>query len=604
MSEQVSRSDSGFLNRALRDSTANGNQSKVDDSSRYSFNNFSTEQPSRITLNATEVGRHPVDGQVHDPGTSDGTDDEPEPRLTAQVLPTELRLKKEDSNARLYSRVEVIFPSLSDNLEVLESIGSGSAADVYKVRDKRKGCNLAAKVFHGNGLCLKRFRHEVELASRLVHPNIVSPTSLFETFDGRPYLLMQPIDGMSLEKVIAMHGRLSIQDCASIAMQIVDALEYAHRNGVSHQQLTARNVLLTGGPESWHAMIADFGTAKLSSFMNSKRDGEVLELIRAAESSEVDVKQMSGKQVDIYSLGCLLYQMLTATRYTDALNVVARQQKCHYSQQKRSQKDPIDVAFKKLSVPEALRKLISKCLEEDPNRRFHTTRQLKNHMSKVFVASRSARADERIIASVIDFGTIALIAAAICPHSISCFLFVLTVYYSLWECSRYKASPGKLFTGICVQNRLEKSVAGQANWLASLLLALLVAALLYLGRAQEIVSTVGTTKASQDCCAIQLLLIGLYSAVSLIWYRRHREWLIDSLTNREVVKNSVLWQPRQSCTKTTIPKEKYLATGAIVVALLLSTADVMDFLNICVSNPTVDLQEQPVQLQSLIRPKI
>jgi serine/threonine protein kinase len=193
-------------------------------------------------------------------------------------------------------------------------LGHGGMSVVYLARDLRHDRLLAVKVLRpGVPTGTERFLREIKLVSPLVHPHIVP---LFDsgTVDGSPFFVMPYIEGESLRRRLERKGRLEIAEAVQIAGEIGEALEFAHGRGILHRDIKPENILLQGG----HAVVADFGVARaLSEAAVDRQAGERLTeqglVIGTAEY--MSPEQASGDQTvdgrsDIFSLGCVLYEML------------------------------------------------------------------------------------------------------------------------------------------------------------------------------------------------------------------------------------------------------------------------------------------------------
>jgi len=152
--------------------------------------------------------------------------------------------------------------------EVLEKIGAGGMAAVYKVRHLAFGEIRALKVVAAK-LCddegfLKRFRTEAVVTRRLQHPNAVRVDDLDVTEDGRPFIVMEHVQGKNLREVIRAEGAFEVARAAAIGKQVASALGAAHALGITHRDIKPDNILLTVGPDGQAlAKVLDFGIAKV-----------------------------------------------------------------------------------------------------------------------------------------------------------------------------------------------------------------------------------------------------------------------------------------------------------------------------------------------------
>ncbi len=197
---------------------------------------------------------------------------------------------------------------LAGRYEVLERIGEGGMAAIYRVMDIQLGEEAALKLLAADvgGETLRRFRDEVRLARRVTHPNVVRTHDIGE-HRGRPFLTMELVRGESLADLLAREGALPPKRAATIAAQIAAGLAASHEAGVLHRDLKPSNVMITG---RGRVVLTDFGIAR------------ALDLGAAPVEEDVDgtplymsPEQVSGLPEDprseVYTLGIILFEMLT-----------------------------------------------------------------------------------------------------------------------------------------------------------------------------------------------------------------------------------------------------------------------------------------------------
>ncbi len=196
-------------------------------------------------------------------------------------------------------------------------VGSGGFSTVYQARDSR-GRDVAIKVlkreFAGSAEVVERFRRAARLLESFDHPNIVRVFDIVSV-DGRPGLVMEFVQGETLSKVLREKGKLSVEEAIEIASQMCDALIYAHGRGVIHRDVKPSNILLTspgkGDEDEVVAKLTDFDIAKIMTSAEVTRSG-----IQMGTPYYVAPEQWKGKsdideRADVFSLGIVLYQMLT-----------------------------------------------------------------------------------------------------------------------------------------------------------------------------------------------------------------------------------------------------------------------------------------------------
>jgi serine/threonine protein kinase len=199
---------------------------------------------------------------------------------------------------------------INSRYRILEPLGSGGMAGVHLAYDEVLGRDVALKVL-GYHLAddeefVERFRREARIAAALSHPNIASIHDLGETGDGTYYIVMEYVPGGTLKDRIRK-GPLPPSTAIAIALQVARALEAAHVKGTIHRDVKPQNILLT---EAGVVKVVDFGIARAAAFSKLTRTGHVL-----GTTSYMSPEQAGGKPAsprsDLYSLGVVLYEMLT-----------------------------------------------------------------------------------------------------------------------------------------------------------------------------------------------------------------------------------------------------------------------------------------------------
>ena len=201
--------------------------------------------------------------------------------------------------------------ALGDRYLLVREVGAGGVATVYMGRDLKHGRPVAVKVLHpelAGSITAARFLREIEITSSLTHPNIVP---LFDSGekDGYVFFVMPHQEARSLAHRLREEGALPIEEAVRIACEIAEALAYAHQHGVVHRDVKPSNVLLSEG----HAMVADFGIAR--AVQTSVTGGLTLSGASVGTPVYMSPEQAAAdhridERADIYSLGCVLYEML------------------------------------------------------------------------------------------------------------------------------------------------------------------------------------------------------------------------------------------------------------------------------------------------------
>jgi eukaryotic-like serine/threonine-protein kinase len=261
---------------------------------------------------------------------------------------------------------------------VLEKIGSGAMGEVFRARDERLGRDVALKLIRpassGNPDHLRRFELEARAAAALNHPNIVAIYDVGFS-DGTPYIVCELLEGKTLRKRLA-EGALPVRLALDYSLQIVQGLIAAHDHRIVHRDLKPENLFVTS---DGRVKILDFGVAKLQSspedsgrsveeFTTVTKSGAVIGTV-----AYMSPEQLRGKVVDhrsdIFSIGAILYEMLTGRRAfrgeteVDTITAVLKE-------------DPPEINLEQASVPESVLQIVRHCLEKEPENRFQSARDL------------------------------------------------------------------------------------------------------------------------------------------------------------------------------------------------------------------------------------
>ena len=255
---------------------------------------------------------------------------------------------------------------IADRYEILEKVGTGGMADVYKSKDHTLNRYVAVKVlkqeFSENANFVSKFRVEAQAAAGLMHPNIVNVYDVGEE-KGIYYIVMELVDGITLKNYIAKRGRLGYKEAVSIALQVSMGLEAAHRNHIIHRDIKPQNIIIS---RDGKVKVTDFGIAKAatSDTITSNVMGSV-----HYTSPEQARGGFSDEKSDVYSLGVTLYEMLTGEVPFDGETTVAIAIR-HIQEAMPSPK--------KLNpdIPYSVDQIVLKCCEKSPDRRYQNMQEL------------------------------------------------------------------------------------------------------------------------------------------------------------------------------------------------------------------------------------
>jgi len=200
--------------------------------------------------------------------------------------------------------------TLDNRYTVLERIGGGGMADVYRAHDKLLDRSVAVKVlrsqFTDDEEFVTRFRREAQAAARLSHPNIVNIYDVGRDEDAY-YIVMEYISGETLKDRIQRDGSLPVETAVRIALEIAEALEHAHQNNIVHCDIKSHNILTT---RSGRVKVTDFGIARAVASATMTQTGTIIGSVHYFSPEQAKGGAVSAKS-DIYSLGVVLYEMLT-----------------------------------------------------------------------------------------------------------------------------------------------------------------------------------------------------------------------------------------------------------------------------------------------------
>ena len=190
------------------------------------------------------------------------------------------------------------------DLLIIERLGSGAMGDVYQCIDQGTGKPVAVKWLHRSGMN-KRFIEEARILASIQHPGIAQFIK-FEQHDKDAYLVMEYVEGLTLEKLIHHHGKLPETFALKIALQIATALNYLHDRQIIHRDLKASNIKIT---KTGQVKLLDFGIAKAQFSEKLTADGFVIGSTPYLAPEQF--KQDYSPKIDLWALGILIYQILT-----------------------------------------------------------------------------------------------------------------------------------------------------------------------------------------------------------------------------------------------------------------------------------------------------
>ena len=264
---------------------------------------------------------------------------------------------------------------LGSRYEIIEKIGNGGMATVYKAKDLVLKRYVAVKIlreeYTTDNEFIKRFNTEAESAASLTHPNIVSVYDVGKE-GNLYYIVMELIKGKTLKEIIVEDGRMGWKWSVKIAKQIAQALEVAHRNNIIHRDIKPHNIIIT---EDGTAKVTDFGIAKAVSNSTITAFGTTIGSVHYFSPEHARGGYTDAKS-DLYSLGVVLYEMVTGKVPFDADTPVS-------VALKHMQEKPVPPIELNPAIPQSLNDLILKAMEKDPNMRYGTATEMIEDFNKI-----------------------------------------------------------------------------------------------------------------------------------------------------------------------------------------------------------------------------
>ncbi len=269
--------------------------------------------------------------------------------------------------------MNLIGKMLNNRYEILEKIGNGGMAIVYKAKCHVLNRFVAIKIlkdeFTTDSEFIKKFNSEAQSAASLTHSNIVSIYDVGNE-DNLYYIVMELIKGKTLKEIIIEDGILSWKWSVSIAIQIASALETAHKNNIIHRDIKPHNIIIT---EDGIAKVTDFGIAKAVSNSTITAFGTTIGSVHYFSPEHARGGYTDAKS-DLYSLGIVMYEMLTGRVPFDADTPVS-------VALKQVQEEPVEAIKYNSSIPVSVNRIILKAMQKDPNLRYQNATEMLKDLS-------------------------------------------------------------------------------------------------------------------------------------------------------------------------------------------------------------------------------
>ncbi len=321
-----------------------------------------------------------------------------------------------------------------DRYRALSEVGRGASGIVYRAVDRMLQKEIAIKCLKSvTANELMSFQKEAQATSRLNHPNIVKIFDFGASQNGAPYMVMEFVRGISLKRLIEEQGPLSEQDALPLFLDLAHALEHAHSKGVFHRDIKSSNVIVSNDANEsgkQNVRLIDFGVAALKGVESPKGRKTVL----VGTPPYMSPEQLEGEAFDarseIYSLGCLFYEVLTGSppfigdTALETMNMHTHQPVV-----------PLSEIRPEAGFSDDIESLVLQCLEKKPDDRFQTMSALVNQLESISAsAALLASSQESDVLdtesgatvdgkpSVSTFATVVLVIGAV-SLGVGCFLF-------------------------------------------------------------------------------------------------------------------------------------------------------------------------------------
>ena len=265
---------------------------------------------------------------------------------------------------------------LADRYEIVEQIGTGGMADVYKAKDHKLNRYVAIKVmkseFSEDSTFIKKFRAEAQAAAGLMHNNVVNVYDVGDE-NGMYYIVMELVEGITLKKYIEKRGKIPYKEAASIAIQVANGMAAAHEAHIIHRDIKPQNIIIS---KEGKVKVTDFGIAKAasSSTINSSSTMGSVHYI----SPEQARGGYSDERSDIYSLGVTMFEMLTGMVPFDGDSSVAVAVR-HIQDEIPAPSTVVD------DIPISIDRIVIKCTQKKTERRYQKAKDLVEDLKKSLI---------------------------------------------------------------------------------------------------------------------------------------------------------------------------------------------------------------------------
>ena len=268
----------------------------------------------------------------------------------------------------------MIGKKLDNRYELVEFIGKGGMALVYRAIDQRTGHSVAVKIlrpeFNQDTEFCSRFEREAMTASKMSHHNIVNLLDVGQDGDIR-YLVMEYVRGRTLKEVIRQKGALPPTVAAQIGIRILSALQHAHTNGIIHRDIKPQNILVHS---DGHIKVGDFGIARVAGSNTISSEDSVMGSVHYFSPEQARGESVTFAS-DLYSVGVVLYEMLTGQPPFDGETPVAvALQHINGKARPMSELNP--------EIPPAMERVVEKAMEKRPEKRYQSALEMAQDLQR------------------------------------------------------------------------------------------------------------------------------------------------------------------------------------------------------------------------------
>lgn len=276
---------------------------------------------------------------------------------------------------------------IADRYVVTQLLGQGGMGRVFRAHDNLLDRDVAVKLLNRelrDDYFVRRFQQEARAASQLNHPNILCVLDFGLVSQTQPYLIMEWVDGLTLDQVMDRKGRMSIKHAVEICIRLCEGMQHAHRHGIIHRDLKPSNIMLSNTELGERVLILDFGIAKMVDAAAESgmltMTGQIIGSPRCISPEQARGEQLDGRS-DIYSLGCVMFEMFSGKppyRGDTAIATIAM----HLNEPVPSITEVSDTNF-----PEGLEAIIQKAMAKLPADRFSSMEELANELKAINLES-------------------------------------------------------------------------------------------------------------------------------------------------------------------------------------------------------------------------